>query len=164
MSRVRHPGRLRRRSAAELTARAARAPTPESTENSWKGAGELEAETRPSLPFELAEETAPDITVDGATPNAAEHDDSGTNTEPEDRHMPEPADDAVEARASAQDQLTAEPEEPEPSAEDLLHRAARQATAQGDTARAVGIYRELLTLNPRNVPARNNLALLLDQT
>ncbi len=164
MSRVRDRRRLRRRSAAELTARAARAPTPESTENSWKGAGELEPETRPSLPFELAEETAPDVAVDGATPDAREHDDSGTNTELEDRHMPEPNDAAVEARASAQDQLTADPEEPERSAEDLLQRAARQATAQGNTSRALGIYRELLTLNPRNVPARNNLGLLLDQT
>lgn len=162
MSRVRHRRRLRRRSAAELTAKAARAP--ESTENSWKEAGELEAETRPPLPFELAEEAPPDVTVDRATPDAREHDDSGTSTEPEDRHMPEPNDDAVEGLASAPDQLTAELEEPEPSAEDLLHRAARQATAQGDTSRAFGIYRELLTLNPSNVPARNNLALLLDQT
>ena len=51
-----------------------------------------------------------------------------------------------------------EPAPIEPSAEEILHRAAREANANGDAKRARSIYRELLGLNPRHVRARNNLA------
>jgi len=52
----------------------------------------------------------------------------------------------------------------EPAAEELLERAAREATERGESRRASGIYSELLKLNPKNVKARNNLALLLDHS
>lgn len=52
----------------------------------------------------------------------------------------------------------------EPSAEDLLYNAATEARLQGETRRAIAIYRELLTLHPNHVKARNNLGLLLDHT
>ena len=51
----------------------------------------------------------------------------------------------------------------EPATEELLDRAASEALDRGEPMRAVGIYSELLKLNQKNVKARNNLALLLDQ-
>lgn len=52
----------------------------------------------------------------------------------------------------------------EPAAEELLEKAAREATERDEVQRAASIYEELLRINPRNVKARNNLALLLDRT
>ena len=52
----------------------------------------------------------------------------------------------------------------EPTAEELLYNAAKEAHSQGEVRRAMAIYRELLALNPGHVKARNNLGLLLDQT
>jgi tetratricopeptide (TPR) repeat protein len=51
----------------------------------------------------------------------------------------------------------------EPAAEELLEKAAREATERDEVQRAGSIYEELLRINPRNVKARNNLALLLDR-
>jgi Flp pilus assembly protein TadD len=47
------------------------------------------------------------------------------------------------------------------STENVLYRAARKASNEQQGQRAVGIFRELLLLNPANVKARLNLALLL---
>lgn len=47
--------------------------------------------------------------------------------------------------------------------EDMLYRAARKASNEQQGPRAVVIFRELLLLNPSNVKARLNLALLLFQ-
>ncbi len=52
----------------------------------------------------------------------------------------------------------------EPTAEELLYNAAKEAHSQGEVRRAMAIYRELLALNPGHVKARNNLGLLLDHT
>jgi tetratricopeptide (TPR) repeat protein len=49
-----------------------------------------------------------------------------------------------------------------PSAEELLYNAAKEAHSQGETKRAMTIYQELLALKPDHVKARNNLGLLLD--
>ena len=48
------------------------------------------------------------------------------------------------------------------SADELLYNAAKEAHSQGETKRAMTIYRELLALHPDHVKARNNLGLLLD--
>lgn len=48
-------------------------------------------------------------------------------------------------------------------AEEHLYQAARHAAEQRDPLRAAQLYRQLLEINPRNVRARNNLALVLDQ-
>ena len=50
----------------------------------------------------------------------------------------------------------------EPTAEELLYNAAKEAHSQDEVRRAMAIYRELLALNPGHVKARNNLGLLLD--
>lgn len=47
--------------------------------------------------------------------------------------------------------------------EDVLFRAARKASNEQHGSRAMSIFRELLQLNPLNVKARLNLALLLFQ-
>jgi len=52
---------------------------------------------------------------------------------------------------------------PEPATEELLERAAREAAERDEIQRAASIYEELLRINPKNVKARNNLALLLDR-
>ncbi len=51
----------------------------------------------------------------------------------------------------------------EPSAEDLLFNAAREAAQNREARRAVSIYRELLAVNPEHLSSRINLALLLEQ-
>ncbi len=53
---------------------------------------------------------------------------------------------------------------PEPSSDELLYRAARQAELNGENARAIGVYRELLDRHEGHVAARANLALLLGRT
>ncbi|MDH3571746.1 MAG: tetratricopeptide repeat protein, partial [Gemmatimonadota bacterium] len=53
---------------------------------------------------------------------------------------------------------------PEPASDELLYRAARQAELNGENARAIGIYRELLHRHESHVAARANLALLLGRT
>jgi tetratricopeptide (TPR) repeat protein len=105
---------------------------------------EAEPSPRIDLPFELANDDG-EITV--AMDNTEQH-----------------------AVTRSNDEVPVEPmnleraEPREPSAEDLLYNAAREAEAQGEGRRAVSIYRELLEMKPGHVPARNNLALLLDQS
>lgn len=55
------------------------------------------------------------------------------------------------------------PELSDPSAEDLLLRAAREAVGRGELDRARGIYGELLELSPGHVEAGHDLALLLER-
>ncbi len=137
MNRTRRHHRPRRRSARELTAMAAR------VSGSGAAYGQPSEDAGPDpdangLPFELAEESTPPMIDDRAGPDPAT------------------------ARESAGEPAPVEPPA-EPATDDVLYRAARQATAHGELERALRIYRELLDLNPRHVRARNNLALLLDQ-
>ena len=110
---------------------------------------ELQVEEAPSVPFEFAE---PD-------PQAGKQD-SGSAAEVV--GAAERQDSRAAAVGDAEDSIPATAPAT-PSSEGLLYRAAQQATAQGHTARAKGIYRELLHHHPQNIRARNNLALLLEQ-
>ncbi len=100
------------------------------------------------LPFEIAQDNedlvaSEEPSGDAPQPTAREdHDDTA-----DDRH------------ASIEEERVPK----EPSAEDLLYNAAREAHTQGEHRRAIAIYRELLSIVPTHVRARNNLALLLDQ-
>ncbi len=105
----------------------------------------LELDTTPSVPFEFAEAELEDG-VQSGTQETARTDAGGPAQEAVLR--PEPEGDSIP---------------PTPSSEELLYRAARQAAAEGQTARARGIYRELLHHYPRNIHARSHLAILLDR-
>ncbi len=110
------------------------------------------------LPFEFSsEEPTADVTAAAASPSNGGPDGRAPSARgPIEHDSPAP-----DARAAGVDVT---PEAPvEPSADEVLFRAAREANANGDVRRAVGIYRELLSLNARHVRARNNLALLLEQ-
>lgn len=111
---------------------------------------------RIDLPFEIAQDNevlvASDDAHGGETHEPANPGDQAENGEAaleRDAAGPESGPDAVPG---------------EPSAEDLLYNAAREAHAQGEHRRAIAIYRELLSIVPNHVKARNNLALLLDQS
>ena len=66
------------------------------------------------------------------------------------------------AAAVPQDDLVnTEPESNEP-ATDRLYRRAADAATRGRGAEAIQRYREILTLEPGHLAARNNLALLLE--
>ncbi len=108
---------------------------------------------KPKLPFEIAEDDFRPATGGPEDPPP-----------PEAATTREPVQEGVEPVDS--DTQTVEPTQTQdgPSAEDLLYNAAREAHAQGETKRAIAIYRELLGLEPNHVRARNNLGLLLDQT
>ncbi len=108
-------------------------------------AREAEPFPRIDLPFELAsDDEEGTVALDKMEPHA----------------VTRPNDDTPLESAPLQRAEPAEPEEP--SAEELLYNAAREAEAQGEGHRAMTIYYELLELKPGHVPARNNLALLLD--
>src|SRR5207247_1641077 len=77
---------------------------------------------------------------------------------------PEPEPVRPAASVPVPSEASVEPAPLEPSTDEVLHRAAREANANGDPRRAKALYRELLGLNPRHVRARNNLALLLEQS
>jgi tetratricopeptide (TPR) repeat protein len=88
--------------------------------------------------------------------------------EPERRGLPFEL--SEEDEFSVSDPVPSEaPSAPEPIASsdkplaDLLFRAAKEAAACGDSNRAIGVYGELLAIDPDHVPARNDLALLLDR-
>ena len=104
----------------------------------------FEVDNMPSVPFEFAEPQLEEETDGTAqevgTATGGSEPQAGRWAEPEDRGVP-----------------------PTPSSEDLLYRAAQQAAAQGQAARAKGIYRELLHHYPRNIRARSHLAILLDR-
>ena len=106
------------------------------------------------LPFEIAQDNEVVVASDEAH--------GGATSEPAG-----PGDEFQEGEAAV-DSKTAGPEAEhdavpeEPSAEDLLYNAAREAHAQGEHRRAIAIYRELLSIVAHHVKARNNLALLLD--
>ena len=136
---------MRKRRTAELAAQAARAQA-----DSADGGPETLA-TGPDprgmeLPFQLTDDTEMETGV------AANETDSDTSPIDSDALMLEISD-RPEPAAGLQ----------EPAAEELLDRAASEALDRGEPMRAVGIYSELLKLNQKNVKARNNLALLLDQ-
>ena len=59
--------------------------------------------------------------------------------------------------------LVVNPDTATNAAEDVLYRSARKASNEQNGLRAVGIFRELLQVNPANIKARLNLALLLFQ-
>jgi Flp pilus assembly protein TadD len=156
MSRVRRRHRVRRRSAADLTARAARSPQdelpqtapdwlPESVDNGREPPERRDPPSSP-LPFELAED-------DPAAADRTRPSEAAGQVAPGDADEP-PADLPAQAGDVAP---------PEPAAEDILYQGAREAAAGGDVSRAIAVYRELLELNPRHVKGRNNLALLLDE-
>jgi len=146
MSDVRFRRRTRRRSARELSARAARLqgldqPGTSTARSTTGGVDD-------GLPFELAEGTAVDRTEEARRDRATTPERRADGPE---REGAAPQDKASEASVG-------------PPADELLFRAARQANAKGERGRATGIYRELLQMNPADVRARNNLALLLDQS
>ena len=104
---------------------------------------------RINLPFEIAQENEAGVVSEKENGKAA-----GEPTAPQVE---------LSERKQAVDSNTATTEPEEPSAEELLYNAAREARAQGEHRRAIAIYRELLSVVPQHVKARNNLALLLDQ-
>jgi tetratricopeptide (TPR) repeat protein len=117
----------------------------------------LAVETAPArvLPFELTRDEPPVMTAAVVAPPL-------DVPAPAPAAAPEPV--PVDAAPPAPVPEAAVPVPPvEPSADEVLFRAAREANANGDTRRAMGLYRELLSLNARHVRARNNLALLLEQ-
>lgn len=137
--------KLRRRQAAELAARAGR-PEEETT------IGRTAASATPGwavppkeMPFELTDDNQGQISGSAGAEATA----GSVDSEELMREMTTGFEPATERR--------------EPGAEELLDRAASEALERGEPGRSVGIYSELLKLNPRNVKARNNMALLLDQ-
>ncbi len=103
------------------------------------------------LPFEIAQEN--EVLVASEEPN-------GEAPQPSARDEHEDHDGAAD---DDHDSIEEESVPKEPSAEELLYNAAREAHAQGEHRRAIAIYRELLSIVATHVRARNNLALLLDQ-
>ncbi|MCH7776072.1 MAG: tetratricopeptide repeat protein, partial [Gemmatimonadetes bacterium] len=124
------------------------APT-ELAEDSIVGIMRSRKSERIDLPFEIAQENEAAVVSEEANGKAA--------SEPT-----APQDELSEGK-QAVDSNTATTEPEEPSAEELLYNAAREAQAQGEHRRALAIYRELLSVVPEHLKARNNLALLLDQ-
>jgi tetratricopeptide (TPR) repeat protein len=145
MSDLRFRRRTRRRSARELSARAARLQAQDQPDTRVEPSTTVGIDD--SLPFELAEGSALDKTDQGKR----------ARVETRGRRADEPGLGGSAPRAVASEADVG------PPPEELLFRAARQANAQGELGRAAGIYRELLEINPADVRARTNLALLLDQ-
>lgn len=147
--------RPRRRSARDLSEWAARMRAMEVRVSAPPTtAGEGEPAT--GLPFELADESAVDMTDRGARDQAQPVErpmnDSG-GTAQDNGGEPTPPDPGHESTDAS-----------EPAHDEVLYRAARQAVLDGEKSRARGIYRELLSRNPGHVRARNNLALLLEES
>ena len=149
--------RWRKREAAEMASRAT--PEPGTTPTGTAGPRKPK-----SLPFEMSEDAPADAEqillgepVVSANRAAVPEDRSDADSE---------IADFDDLASSLAEQLVEQPQDhaqKEPATEDLLTRAAREAAERGDMDRALGIYRELLSLNPHNVRVRNNLALLLDR-
>jgi tetratricopeptide (TPR) repeat protein len=162
---VRHRDRSRRRQmrkhqAAELAARPARSE--EYSTGSEPGTPFLDPDPSPTaLPFEITEDPVQESAESVAAQDPAVSMDTAVSTDID-----------LESSSVVTDEALLDLEErvgpfghpEEPAAEELLERAAREATERGESRRASGIYSELLKLNPKNVKARNNLALLLDQS
>ena len=159
MKRTSRRRRYRRRKAAEQanrishpTAVAERSSAPsEPAEEPIVGIMPDEHSEKIDLPFEIAHDKEDLV---------ASEEPSGDASQPtaRDEHK-DHADAADDDHASIVEERVAK----EPSAEELLYNAAREAHAQGEKRRAIAIYRELLSIVPTHVRARNNLALLLDQ-
>ncbi len=124
------------------------APT-ELPEDSIVGIMHNQKSERINLPFEIAQENEAAVVSEKANGEAASE-----PTAPKDK---------LSEQKQAVDSNTATTKPEEPSAEELLYNAAREAHAQGEYRRAIAIYRELLSVAPQHVRARNNIALLLDQ-
>ncbi len=156
MKRTAHRRRYRRRKAAEQANRTSHPagvvemPT-EPAEDPIVGITPEQHREKIHLPFEIAQDN--EVLVASEEPN-------GDAPQPTARDVPEDHDDAAESDHASNEEERAPKE---PSAEDLLYNAAREAHAQGEHRRAIAIYRELLSIVPIHVKARNNLALLLDQ-
>ncbi len=156
MKRTAHRRRYRRRKAAEHANRISR-PTavlelpPKHTEGPSVGIIPDQQAEKINLPFEIAQDNevlvaSEELNGDAPQPTASE-----AHEEPD--NAAEDVDTTIEE----------EPVPNEPSAEELLYNAAREAHTQREHRRAIAIYRELLSIVPTHVKARNNLALLLDQ-
>ena len=162
---MRHRDRSRRRQmrtrqAAELAARPARSE--EYSTGSEPGTPFLDPDSSTTaLPFEITEDPVQESAESVAAPDPAVSMDTAVSTDIDLESSSVVTDEALLDLEAGIGPL-GHPEEP--AAEELLERAAREATERGESHRASGIYSELLKLNPKNVRARNNLALLLDQS
>ena len=149
--------RWRKREAAEMASRA----TPES--GITMATGSAGPRKPRSIPFEMSE----DAPADAEQIRFGETVSANRAAAPENRSDADSETaDFDDLGSSLAEQLVEQPQDhvqKEPATEDLLTRAAREAAERGDMHRALGIYRELLSLNPHNVRVRNNLALLLDK-
>lgn len=164
MNRTAQSRRHRRRKAAERAIRGVAPSTPKRASDAAGPPSETEPTSemkhpadesgdKRKLPFEIAE--------DHYTPAAGDGPDD--HPPPEAATTREPAQEGVDPVESDTQTVEPTPVQAGPSAEDLLYNAAREAHGQGETKRAIAIYRELLGLEPNHVRARNNLGLLLDQ-
>jgi Flp pilus assembly protein TadD len=111
------------------------------------------------LPFELLDAPPVALVLAGPPPSNGNGDGSMNTQSVE----PESAVEAGPARTAAESPPAVEPPPAEVSAEEHLYQAARHAAEQRDTLRAVQLYRQILTTDPANLRARNNLALVLDE-
>ncbi|UCD24108.1 MAG: tetratricopeptide repeat protein [Gemmatimonadota bacterium] len=150
---------LRKRQAAELAARAGRLEEYHSSSDPTAAYLDPKA-SNTAVPFEIAEEPAQETPGPVAGPEIAFPMDSAVSSESDLESSSAVTDEPL---LDLDDGIGPANRPQEPAAEELLERAAREAVEQGDTGRASSIYSELLKLNPHNVKARNNLALLLDQ-
>ncbi|MGH7751891.1 MAG: tetratricopeptide repeat protein, partial [Gemmatimonadales bacterium] len=134
----------RRRLAAEFAARVTAARSHGGATNGTPVTAPADVDARQALPFELVDVSGNGADGSHAADGAPLATDVAAGTPP----APAPV-------------TTSEPTPPPPDpAEDLLYRAAREATDRGDLDRAVGVYRELVQRNPHHLAARNGLALV----
>ncbi len=89
---------------------------------------------------------------------------SGLEAEPASRQVDSQFSLRPFAAATAGDGTMAPEPVPEGSPADQLYQRARDAAARGRRADAVQLYRDLLSLDPRHLGARNNLALLYEES
>lgn len=68
-----------------------------------------------------------------------------------------------EARPAAEEQIANEVRDSSGSVADRLYRRAKKLSEEGALRDAVGVYRELLTLDPNHLRAHNNLGVLYDR-
>ena len=161
MNRTTHRRRNRRQKVVEKAGRTGHESSASATKAGPHGAeptlkpieviARQDAAGRIELPFEIASED--DVLV-------AEEKTNGDGTADPARH----ATDTPDQTARRGGNTTPRDLDDEPTAQELLYNAAKEAHSQGEVRRAMAIYRELLALNPGHVKARNNLALLLDNT
>ena len=150
---------MRKRQAAELAARPARSGEYSSGSEPESPLFDLDSSTT-AVPFEIAEDPTHEPAEFVAEPEPTDSMDAAVSTV-----MDLESSVAIdEPLLDLENGIGSFGHQQEPDAEELLERAAREATERGDSRRASGIYSELLRLNPKNVKARNNLALLLDHS